>query len=69
MIEYQNCNCDPQYTIEPHGDAYVLYYGRCNCRHGLNLVYLCDPAYNCDFKHIEYLLNLGNQIKNQKDQS
>ncbi len=58
---FNECTCEPKYTIEPHGDGYALYHGRCNHRHGYNLVYLNDPAFNCDFKHIEYLLNLGNK--------
>ena len=56
------CNCEAQYTIEPHGNGHVLYYGRCGHKHGWNLVYLNEPAANCDFKHIEKLLNLGNKV-------
>ena len=51
--------CEQKYTIEPHGDGYALYYGRCSCRHGFNLVYLTEPAHNCDLKRLEALLNLG----------
>jgi hypothetical protein len=54
------CKCAAQYTIEPHGKGYVLYHGRCNHRHGHNLVYLNEPAANCDLAHIERLLNIGN---------
>lgn len=53
------CTCEAKYTISPHGDGHVLYYGRCGHRHGWNLVELHDPALNCDFKHLEKLLNLG----------
>lgn len=53
------CTCEARYSIEPHGDGHVLYYGRCGHRHGWNLVYLNEPALNCDFNHIEKLLNLG----------
>lgn len=56
------CTCEAKYTIEPHGSGYVLYHGRCNHRHGYNLVYLNDPALNCDLRHIEKLLNLGNEV-------
>lgn len=54
------CTCEARYSIEPHGDAHVLYYGRCGHRHGWNLIYLNEPALNCDFRHLEKLLNLGN---------
>jgi hypothetical protein len=53
------CKCEPRYTIEPHGTGYALYHGRCVHRHGYNLVYLNEPAANCDLKHIERLLNVG----------
>jgi hypothetical protein len=59
------CNCDTKYTIEPHGNGWVLYYGRCNHRHGYNLTYLTEPAFNCDFSHIEKLINLGNEVYQQ----
>lgn len=55
------CNCEHKYTIEPHGEDYVLYYGRCPHSHGYNLVYLKEPAFNVDLDHIEELINLGNQ--------
>jgi hypothetical protein len=58
---FEKCQCDQIYTIEPHGNGYALYYGRCNHRHGYNLVYLTDPAFNFDPAHIEKLLNLGNK--------
>lgn len=53
------CTCEARYTIEPHGDGYALYHGRCVHRHGYNLVYLTEPALNCDLNHIEHLINLG----------
>jgi hypothetical protein len=53
------CECAAQYTIEPHGDGYVLYYGRCRHRHGYNLIYMTEPAWNFYPTHIEKLLNLG----------
>jgi hypothetical protein len=55
-----DCVCDPKFTIEPHNDGYVLYYGRCPHRHGYNLVQLIEPAFNFEPKHIERLINLGN---------
>lgn len=53
------CNCEAKYTIERHGKGHVLYHGRCNHRHGYNLVELHDKAANCDFKLLEKLLNIG----------
>ena len=57
----ESCNCESTYTIEEHGDGHVIYYGRCSCRHGYNLVYLNDLAFNCDLKHLETLLQLGHR--------
>lgn len=34
------------WTIEEHGKGYVLYSGRDNMRHGMNLVYLSEPDSN-----------------------
>jgi hypothetical protein len=34
------------WTIEPHGRGYVLYSGRDNMHHGMNLVYLSEPDAN-----------------------
>jgi hypothetical protein len=66
---FEPCTCESRYTIEPHGNGYALYYGRCMHRHGYNLVYLNSPALNCDLKKIETLLNLGNteykKLKNE----
>ena len=54
------CICENTYTIEHHGKGYALYYGRCNHRHGYNLINMVEPAFNFDPKHIEKLINLGN---------
>jgi hypothetical protein len=54
------CMCEAKFTIEPHGEGYALYYGRCVHRHGYNLINMVDPAFNFDPKHIEKLINLGN---------
>jgi hypothetical protein len=59
MSSFEPCKCENAYSIEPRGEGHVLYYGRCNHRHGYNLVELHGPAFNCDFKHLEKLLNLG----------
>jgi hypothetical protein len=64
ILDLFKCECEGKFTIEPHGandEFHVLYYGRCGHRHGYNLVELHDPASNCDFKHLEHLLNLGNK--------
>jgi hypothetical protein len=53
------CTCENKYTIEPHGKGYALYYGRCNHRHGYNLVNMVEPAFNFEPRHIEKLINLG----------
>lgn len=53
------CKCENRYTIEPHGKGYALYYGRCNHRHGYNLINMVEPAWNFDPKHIEKLIELG----------
>lgn len=53
------CTCEARYTIEPHGEGYALYHGRCVHRHGYNLAYITEPSFNCDLKQIERLINLG----------
>lgn len=59
--DFLDCKCEQIYTVEPHGDGFVLYYGRCNHRHGYNLVYLKEPAINFDPEHIQKLLQLGHK--------
>jgi hypothetical protein len=61
------CTCENKYTIEPHGEGYALYYGRCNHRHGYNLVNMVEPAFNFEPRHIEKLINLGD-LEYQKQQ-
>ena len=53
------CKCEAKYTIEPHGEGYALYYGRCVHRHGYNLVNMVEPAFNFEPTHIEKLINMG----------
>jgi hypothetical protein len=53
------CKCPTVFSIEAHGDVLVLYLGRCDHRHGYNLVHLSDEAHNFDADHIVKLLNLG----------
>ena len=59
------CTCAVKYTIELHGDGYALYYGRCNHRHGYNLINMAEPAFNFEPRHIEKLINLGNTVYKQ----
>lgn len=56
---FGKCDCEARYTIEPHGEGYALYYGRCPHRHGYNLVNMVEPAFNFEPRHIEKLINLG----------
>lgn len=69
---FGECKCESKYTIERHGKGYALYLGRCNHRHGWNLVNMIEPASNFDPKHIERLINLGaalyDQYPEEKDQ-
>jgi len=51
------CDCKSTYSIEPHGDAYALYFGRCNHAHGYNLATISDISFNCELKELERLLN------------
>ena len=46
MTIIEKLGITPNLTIEPHGDGEVLYSGRDDTHHGLNLVYLKEPAYN-----------------------
>lgn len=56
------CQCENKYTIEHHGDGYALYYGRCDHRHGYNLAYLTETAWNFEPRHLENMLNLGTEV-------
>ena len=58
---FEPCTCEAKYTIELHGEGYALYYGRCRHRHGYNLINMVEPAWNFDPKHIEKLINLGDE--------
>jgi len=54
-----DCTCELKFSIEPHGDGYALYFGRCNHRHGLNLLHITELSYNAGdiLKKIENSLN------------
>jgi hypothetical protein len=62
MNQFECDSNKSKYAIEPNGDNFVLYYGRSNNRHGYNLATISDIAFNCDLKHIEKLINLGNDV-------
>jgi len=32
------CHCEDQYTVEPHGDKFAVYFGRCPHRHGQRIL-------------------------------
>jgi len=51
------CDCKSKYSIEPHGDAHALYFGRCGHRHGYNLARMSDFSFNFEPKELERLLN------------
>lgn len=51
------CDCNYEYSIEPHGDSYALYFGRCSHQHGYNLARISDCSHNCELEEIERLLN------------
>jgi len=39
---FSPCNCPNRYSIEPHGNGYALYLGRCGHRHGYTLANLSE---------------------------
>lgn len=43
MSETNKALVQSAWTIEEHGKGYVLYSGRDNMYHGMNLVYLSEP--------------------------
>jgi hypothetical protein len=49
-----------KWTIEPHGDGLVLYSGRDNEHHGLNLVYLKEPAHQ--WPHVKPLIEAAPEL-------
>jgi hypothetical protein len=51
------CECFNEYSIEPHGDAHVLYFGRCSHSHGYNLAKISECSFNCELEEIGRLLN------------
>ena len=51
------CKCESSYSIETHGNAYALYFGRCKHLHGYNLAKISEPAHNFNPAEIVRLLN------------
>ena len=44
--DFDICDCKDEFTIEPHGDGEVLYFGRCNHKHGFNLCHVTEKSHN-----------------------
>ncbi len=40
------CECEDKFTIEEHGGGEVLYFGRCDHKHGFNLCHVTEKSYN-----------------------
>jgi hypothetical protein len=58
---FEICDCQQTYSIEPHGPAHVIYFGRCQHRHGYNLATLTELSANCELKRIEKCLITGHE--------
>ena len=61
----QICDCEQTYSIEKHGDNFVIYHGRCPHRHGFKLATLSDLSFNCDIKHLRECLIRGDLTRNE----
>jgi hypothetical protein len=57
-----SCQCEKKYTIEVHGDGFVLYYGRCPHEHGYNLATIMESAPDFRTKLVD-ALNKADGIK------
>lgn len=56
LFSLEECKCNSEYSIEPHGKGYALYLNRCNHRHGYNLANITEP----DMKRLnEMILKLN----------
>ena len=51
------CRCVARYSIEPHGDGYAVYWGRCNHRHGANIAHITECGREDIIKFFESQLN------------
>lgn len=52
-----NCQCADRYSIEAHGNGHALYFGRCNHRHGYNLLHITECTRHDILVLIEQRLN------------
>ena len=53
------CHCKDRYSIEPHGDGYAIYWGRCQHRHGANIAHLTECNRKDLIEYFEKSLNGG----------
>jgi hypothetical protein len=60
LVDLFECRCVEKYSIEPHGKGHALYYGRCNHKHGYNMMYITECNRKDVLQLIEDLLN-GNK--------
>lgn len=51
------CICEKRFTIESHGDGYALYLGRCDHKHGFNMMHITECVNRDYLDLIERLLN------------
>lgn len=56
------CQCPDEYSFEPHGEGWALYYGRCDHRHGYNIAFIKEP----DIKQITEMLEKLKEIDQLK---
>lgn len=52
------CACRDEYSFEPHGNGYALYFARCEHRHGYNLANITEP----DLERLKAMVELLNSI-------
>lgn len=55
--ELSMCKCKDRYSIEPHGNGYAIYWGRCMHRHGANLGHLTECNRKDLIEYFEKALN------------
>lgn len=60
---FEPCQCNDRFSIEPHGDAYAVFYGRCPHKHGYNFMQISEVAFNAPgMKEMENALNSHPQL-------
>ncbi len=57
LNDLMTCQCVARYSIEPHGDGYAIYWGRCKHRHGANIARLTECGRDDIIKFFEAQLN------------